>query len=90
MYHVLFVCPTWSALRTEILSDFRTTDLRKLLNNHKGAKAAIKFVLQIDLLVQFRLIARAEQAKRLGKSDLVRNFNANNENIGNKNEAENK
>ena len=71
MHHVLFVCPTWSALRARILSDCRTTDLRKLLNDYKGAKAAIKFMLQTDLLVQFRLIASSEQANRTGLPDLA-------------------
>ena len=89
VYHVLFACPTWSALRTGILSAFRTTDLRKLLNNQKGAKAAVKFVLQTDLLAQFRLIARAEHAKRLGPSDLALDINANNDHIENEDEAEN-
>jgi hypothetical protein len=45
VHHILFACPTWSALRTGILSAFRTADLRKLLNDQKGAKAAVKFVL---------------------------------------------
>jgi ribonuclease HI len=89
VHHVLFACPTWSALRKGILSAFRTTDLRKLLNNQKGAKAAVKFVLQTDLLAQFRLIARAEHAKRLGLSDLALDINANNDHIENENEAEN-
>jgi hypothetical protein len=47
-------------------------------------------VLQIDLLTQFRLIARAEQANRLRLSDLALNFNVNDENNETENEAENK
>ncbi len=47
-------------------------------------------MLQINLLTQFRLIIRAEQANRLELSDLALNFNANDENNENKNEAENK
>jgi hypothetical protein len=54
-----------------ILGDFRTTDLRKLLNDSKGAKAAVKFVLQTDLLAQFRLVARAEQEERRRLSGLA-------------------
>src|SRR5438067_10785956 len=77
VHHVLFACPTWSVLRTGILSAFRTTDLRKLLNNQKGAKATVKFVLQTDLLAQFSLIARAEHAKCLGLSNLVLYININ-------------
>ena len=65
-------------------------DLRKLLNNQKGAKAAVKFVLQTDLLAQFRLIARAEHAKRLGLSDLALDINTNYDHIENEDEAENK
>ena len=62
--HVLLVCPTWNALRQELLSKFQTTDLRKLLGERKSALAAIKFILQTDLLAQFRAVARQEQAKR--------------------------
>ena len=47
-------------------------------------------MLQTDLLAQFRLIAKAKQAKRLKLSDLVLNINANNDHIENENEAENK
>ena len=89
VHHVLFVCPTWSALRAGILSDCRTTDLRKLLNDYKGAKAAVKFVLQTDLLAQFRLIASSEQANRTGLPDLASDFNANDEHHENKNKAKN-
>jgi hypothetical protein len=48
----------------EFLSDFRTPDLRALLNSYKGAIAAVKFVLQANLLAQFSLIAASEQAHR--------------------------
>ena len=47
-------------------------------------------MLQINLLAQFRLITRAEQANRLKLFNLTLNFNANDENNENKNEAENK
>ena len=43
-------------------------------------------MLQINLLTQFRLIAKIKQANRLKLSDLTLNFNANNENNENKNE----
>ena len=46
-------------------------------------------MLQTDLLAQFRLIARAEHAKRLGSSDLALDINANNDHIENEDEAEN-
>ncbi len=69
VHHVLLSCPTWSALRMGILGDFRTTDLRKLLNSYKGAIAAVRFILQTDLLAQFSLVAKVEQAKRLRNAD---------------------
>ena len=90
VHYVLFVCPTWSALRAGILSDCRTIDLCKLLNDYKGAKTAIKFVLQTDLLAQFRLIASSEQANCTGLPDLASDFNANDEHYENENKAENK
>jgi hypothetical protein len=40
-------------------------NIRKLLNSYKGAIAAVKFVLQTDLLAQFSLVAKMEKAKRL-------------------------
>jgi hypothetical protein len=61
LHHILFVCPTWTVLRTEILSNFCTRDLRILLNDSKGAKVAVKFVIQTEWLIQFKLIARSEQ-----------------------------
>jgi hypothetical protein len=64
IHHVLLSYPTWSALRIGILGDY-TSDLRKLLNSYKGAIAAVKFVLQTDLLAQFSLVATLEQAKCL-------------------------
>ena len=47
-------------------------------------------MLQTDLLAQFRLIARAEHAKRLGLSDLALDINTNYDHIENEDEAENK
>ena len=67
MHHVLLDCPTWTEPRKELLDASRSKDLRKLLNDRKGAIAAIKFILHTDLLAQFRGIARQEQAKRLGQ-----------------------
>jgi hypothetical protein len=47
------------------LGELRTTDMRVLLNIYEGATAAIKFVLRINLLTQFSLVAREEQIGRL-------------------------
>jgi hypothetical protein len=48
-----------------ILGELRTTSLRVLLNTYEGATAAIEFVLRTNLLAQFSLVARKEQAERL-------------------------
>jgi hypothetical protein len=45
-----------------ILSELRTTDIRVLFNIYE-AIAAIEFVLRINLLIQFSLIARKEKIK---------------------------
>jgi ribonuclease HI len=63
--HVLLDCPTWSEARRGHLGTLQTADLRKLLNDPNGAKAAVKFILYTDLLAQFRTVARQEQAKHL-------------------------
>jgi hypothetical protein len=65
--------------------------LRKLLNDHKGAKAAVNFVLQTDLLAQFRLVVRLEQAKRLRSSGPALDCGDNDENgvIENEHEQDN-
>jgi hypothetical protein len=47
-----------------ILGDFRTADLRKLLNSYKGAVAAVRFVLQTGLMAQFSLVTKSEQAEQ--------------------------
>jgi hypothetical protein len=47
-----------------ILGELRTTDMRVLLNTYEGATAAIEFVLRINLLAQFSLVAREEQVGR--------------------------
>ena len=52
------------------LSVFRTSDLRELLNSYKGAIAAVKFVLQTNLLAQFSLVAASEQAHRQSNATL--------------------
>jgi hypothetical protein len=62
--HILFSCPTWSALRMRILGEIRSTDMRELLNTYKGATAAVRFVLHTNLLARFSLVARIEQAER--------------------------
>ena len=58
VHHVLLDCPTWIEPRNELLGDLRTKDLRFLLNDRKGVKAVIKLILYIDILAQFRPIAR--------------------------------
>jgi hypothetical protein len=60
--HVLLVCPTWSALRTRLLGELRTSDIRVILNSTTGATAATRFILHTNLLDQFRLVAREAQA----------------------------
>ena len=62
--HVLLVCPSWSALRRQLFSS-PPTDSRALLNNYKGATAAIQFVLQTNILAQFSLVACDSQASRI-------------------------
>ena len=47
-----------------ILSELRTTDIRVLFNTYEGATAAIEFVLRINLLAQFSLVARKEKVER--------------------------
>jgi hypothetical protein len=84
VHHVLLDCPTWTEPRKELLNVSRSKDLRKLLNDRKGAIAAIKFILHTDLLAQFRGIARQEQAKRLGQHqqpEIEMDFNSNWEEI---------
>ena len=66
VHHILLDCPIWTEPRRELLGTFHSKDLRKLLNDRKGAIAAIKFVLHTDLLAQFGRIARQERAKRQG------------------------
>jgi hypothetical protein len=46
------------------LGEIRSTDMRELLNTYKGATAAVRFVLHTNLLAQFSLVARIEQAER--------------------------
>ena len=58
VHHVLLDCPIWIEPRNELLSDLRTKDLRFLLNDRKGVKIVIKLILHIDILAQFRPIAR--------------------------------
>jgi hypothetical protein len=48
-----------------ILEKLRTTDIRVLFNIYEGATAAIEFVLRINLLAQFSLVAGKEKIKRL-------------------------
>jgi hypothetical protein len=48
-----------------ILGELRTTDIRVLFNTYEGAIVAIEFVLRINLLAQFSLVAREEQVGRL-------------------------
>jgi hypothetical protein len=43
--------------------------MRTLLNTYEGATAAIEFVLRTNLLAQFSLVARKEQAERLRDAD---------------------
>ena len=62
--HVLLSCPIWSALRRRVLGALWSTDIREILNNFKGATAAIQFVLQTNLLAQFSLVAGDSHAIR--------------------------
>jgi hypothetical protein len=48
-----------------ILEELRTTDIRVLFNIYKGVTATIEFVLRINLLAQFSLVAGKEKAERL-------------------------
>jgi hypothetical protein len=64
VHHILLSCPTWSTLRMRILGELRTTDIRVLFNTYEGASAAIEFVLRINLLAQFSLIAGKEKVER--------------------------
>jgi hypothetical protein len=48
-----------------ILGELRTTDMRVLFNTYKDVTAAIKFILRINLLAQFSLVAREKQIGRL-------------------------
>jgi hypothetical protein len=52
-----------------ILGELRTTDIRILLNTYERASAAIEFVLCINLLAQFSLVARKEQVERLRNAE---------------------
>jgi hypothetical protein len=47
-----------------ILGELRTTDIRILLNTYEGATAVIEFVLRINLLAQFSLVAGKEKVER--------------------------
>jgi hypothetical protein len=64
VYYILLFYPTWSTLRMRILGELRTTDIRVLFNTYKGATAAIKLVLRINLLAQFSLVAGKEKIER--------------------------
>jgi hypothetical protein len=48
-----------------ILGELRTTDIRVLFNIYEEVIAAIEFVLRINLLAQFSLVARKEKAEYL-------------------------
>ena len=78
VHHVLLDCPTWAEPRKELLGVFRTKDLRILLNDRKGALAAIKFILHTDILAQFRRIAKQKLVKHI-------NYHQQSENISNHN-----
>ena len=71
---MLLDCLTWIEPRNELLGDLRTKDLRFLLNDRKGAKAAIKLILHTDILAQFRPIARQELAKRTNQHQRPENM----------------
>ena len=58
VHYVLLDCLTWIEPRNKLLGDLRTKDLRFLLNDRKRAKVVIKLILHIDILAQFRPIAR--------------------------------
>jgi hypothetical protein len=60
--HILINCPNWNLERHRFLSDFHTTDIRRILNSPKGAAAAVNFILSTGILAQFRQLAREEQA----------------------------
>lgn len=57
--HVLLSCPEWRREREEELGG-RQRDLREILRGGVGATAALRLVLRIGILDQFRLVAARE------------------------------
>jgi hypothetical protein len=52
--HVVLQCPRWRQEREEIGQPLRTNSLKQVLSGNEGCRAAIKLVLRMKLLEQFK------------------------------------
>jgi hypothetical protein len=56
--HVLLFCANWFERRQHMLREERTTNMRRLFNSKKKLKAAVNWLMKINLLTQFSLIRK--------------------------------
>ena len=61
LQHILAFCPSQTRPRANLLLKTGTTELREILKEKKKAKAAAQWLLETDLLEQFRVAKEIEK-----------------------------